>query len=124
MFFIFLLEIIFKHTVFVNSYTPLITCSCAAKIFDYESLYKSLEQFSNFEKQANSRVIESGLLKGMNLEDIKRTGECLTLQDGCKEFFQNVVKIKQKLNAEFHILSYCWCADLIRSAFSSGTSFP
>ncbi|XP_065032312.1 bifunctional TH2 protein, mitochondrial-like [Musa acuminata AAA Group] len=90
-----------------------------AKIFDNESLYKSLEQFSNFEKQANSRVIESGLLKGMNLEDIKRTGECLTLQDGCKEFFQNVVKIKQKLNAEFHILSYCWCADLIRSAFSS-----
>ncbi|WOL19277.1 putative aminopyrimidine aminohydrolase, mitochondrial [Canna indica] len=90
-----------------------------AKTFDYESLCKSLEQLSDFEKRANSRVIESGLLKGLNLEDIKRAGERLILHDGCKEFFQKAINIKENFNADFHILSYCWCADLIRSAFAS-----
>ncbi|KAG6511859.1 hypothetical protein ZIOFF_029937 [Zingiber officinale] len=91
----------------------------AAKTLDYESLYNKLEQISVFEKRANSRVIESGLLKGISLEDIKRVGELLVLQDGCKDFFQESVKMKEKFNADFHILSCCWCADLMRSAFSS-----
>ncbi|CAL9194643.1 bifunctional TH2 protein, mitochondrial isoform X1 [Musa acuminata AAA Group] len=90
-----------------------------AETFDYESLCKNYEQLSYFEKRANSKVIESGLLKGINLEDIRRTGERLVLQDGCKEFFQKAIKMKGKLNAGFHILSYCWCADLIRSVFGS-----
>lgn len=90
-----------------------------AKTFDYEGLYKSLGQLSEFEKRANSRVIESGVLKGMNLDDIKRAGERLILQDGCIDFFQKVVKEKENLNVDLHVLSYCWCADLIRSAFSS-----
>ncbi|KAK6915307.1 Thiaminase-2/PQQC [Dillenia turbinata] len=52
--------------------------------FNYEGLRKALEQLSDFERRANSRVIESGVLKGLNLEDIKRAGERLILQDGCK----------------------------------------
>ncbi|XP_017698250.2 bifunctional TH2 protein, mitochondrial-like isoform X2 [Phoenix dactylifera] len=91
-----------------------------AKTFDYEGLCKSLGLLSDFEKQANSRVIESGVLKGTSLDDIKRAGEHLILQDGCTDFFQNVVKKKEKLNMDLHVLSYCWCADLLRSAFSSG----
>lgn len=91
--------------------------------FNYEALLKALEQLSDFERRANSRVIESGVLKGLNLEDIKRAGERLILQDGCTNFFQKIVK-NEKLNADVHLLSYCWCADLIRSAFSSGMSFP
>ncbi|XP_057963058.1 bifunctional TH2 protein, mitochondrial [Malania oleifera] len=87
--------------------------------FNYEALRKALEQLSDFEKRANSRVIESGVLKGLNVEDIKRAGERLILQDGCASFFQNLVK-NENLNAHVHLLSYCWCADLIRSAFSSG----
>lgn len=97
--------------------------SAAAKTFNYESLYNNLEQISIFEKRANSRVIESGLLRGISLEDIKRVGELLVLQDGCKDFFQESVKMKEKINADFHVLSCCWCADLIRSAFSSGKYF-
>lgn len=97
-----------------------IACRFPAKTFDYEGLYKSLGQLSEFEKRANSRVIESGVLKGMNLDDIKRAGERLILQDGCIDFFQKVVKEKENLNVDLHVLSYCWCADLIRSAFSSG----
>ncbi|KAF8394222.1 hypothetical protein HHK36_020429 [Tetracentron sinense] len=89
------------------------------KEFDYEGLCKAIEQVSDFEKRANSRVTESGVLKGLNVEDIKRAGEHLILQDGCTGFFQKIVKNK-KLNADVHILSYCWCGDLIRSAFSSG----
>ncbi|CAL5406911.1 unnamed protein product [Camellia sinensis] len=86
--------------------------------FDYEGLHKALEQLSDFEKRANSRVIESGVLKGLNLEDIKRAGERLILQDGCTGFFQSIIN-NENLNANVHVLSYCWCGDLIRSAFSS-----
>ncbi|XP_023898756.1 bifunctional TH2 protein, mitochondrial isoform X3 [Quercus suber] len=86
--------------------------------FKYEDLRKALEQLSDFEKRANDRVIESGVLKGLNHEDIKRAGERLILQDGCTTFFQKVVK-NVNLNAKVHVLSYCWCGDLIRSAFSS-----
>ncbi|KAL5996648.1 hypothetical protein ACLOJK_007567 [Asimina triloba] len=87
--------------------------------FNYEGLCKALEQLSDFEKRANSRVIDSGVLKGLNLEDIKRAGERLMLQDGCVAFFQQIVNKKEELNVDFHIVSYCWCGDLIRSAFSS-----
>ncbi|PPR82729.1 hypothetical protein GOBAR_AA37985 [Gossypium barbadense] len=87
--------------------------------FNYETLHKALEQLSDFEKRANSRVIESGVLKGLNLEDIKRAGQRLILQDGCISFFQKITKNKS-LNANIHVLSYCWCGDLIRTAFSSG----
>ncbi|XP_059437500.1 bifunctional TH2 protein, mitochondrial isoform X2 [Corylus avellana] len=85
----------------------------------YEALCKALEQLSDFEKRANDRVIESGVLKGLNFEDIKRAGERLILQDGCTAFFQKIVK-NVNLTANVHLLSYCWCGDLIRSAFSSG----
>ncbi|KAL5566842.1 hypothetical protein UlMin_030006 [Ulmus minor] len=87
--------------------------------FNYEQLHNALEQLSDFEKRANDRVIESEVLKGLNLEDIKKAGERLQLQEGCTGFFQNVIK-NEKLNANVHVLSYCWCGDLIRAAFSSG----
>ncbi|XP_059660171.1 bifunctional TH2 protein, mitochondrial-like isoform X2 [Cornus florida] len=87
--------------------------------FDYGGLCKALEQISCFEKRANSRVIQSGVLKGLNLEDIKWAGEHLILQDGCREFFQEGIK-NENMKADVHVLSYCWCGDLIRSAFSSG----
>ncbi|KAG0454209.1 hypothetical protein HPP92_025513 [Vanilla planifolia] len=90
-----------------------------AKSLDLEDLHKRLEHLSEFEKRANSRVIESGVLRGMNADDIKRAGEHLNLQDGCSVFFQKIVAEKERLNVNVHILSYCWCADLIRSAFSS-----
>lgn len=64
-------------------------------------------------------MINSGVLKGLHLEDINRAGQRLILQEGCREFFQKIVT-NDTLKAEFHILSYCWCGDFIRSAFSSG----
>ncbi|KAK8487925.1 hypothetical protein V6N13_027100 [Hibiscus sabdariffa] len=90
--------------------------------FKYETLHKALEQLSDFEKRANSRVIESGVLKGLNREDIKRAGKRLVLQDGCISFFQKIAQNKS-LNANIHVLSYCWCGDLIRTAFSAGRKF-
>ncbi|KAF5202932.1 Bifunctional th2 protein [Thalictrum thalictroides] len=87
--------------------------------FHYEGLCKALEQLCDFEKRANSRVVESGVLKGINKEDIKRAAERIKLQDGCTGFFQKIAK-NEELNADTHVLSYCWCGDLIRSAFSSG----
>lgn len=87
--------------------------------FDYEGLRKALEQLSEFEKRANMRVIESGILKGLNLEEIKRAGEHVVFQEGCMDFFQSITK-NENLDVNIHVLSYCWCGDLIRSAFSSG----
>ncbi|KAL3523384.1 hypothetical protein ACH5RR_016218 [Cinchona calisaya] len=87
--------------------------------FDYDRLRKALEQVSDFERRANLRVIESGVLKGLNLEDIKRAGERLILQDGCTDFFKSIIG-DENLNVNVHVLSYCWCADLIRSAFFAG----
>lgn len=96
-----------------------ILLSNKAEQFNYEGLRKALEQLSEFEKRANLRVIDSGVLKGLNVEDIKRAGERLLFQDGCTSFFQSVTR-NEKLNTDIHVLSYCWCGDLIRSAFSSG----
>ncbi|XP_072966387.1 bifunctional TH2 protein, mitochondrial-like isoform X1 [Typha angustifolia] len=89
------------------------------KAFDYVHLQENLHLLSDFEKRANSWVVDSGLLKGMNLDDVRKAGEHLILQDGCAKFFQKLVKLKEFLNVNLHVLSYCWCADLIRSVFSS-----
>lgn len=59
------------------------------------------------------------MLEGLHLEDIKRTGEHLILQDGCRGFFQKTLE-RENFKTDVHILSYCWCGDLIRSTFSSG----
>ncbi|XWS36501.1 hypothetical protein CRYUN_Cryun20dG0090100 [Craigia yunnanensis] len=99
----------------VKSITPTET----VKSFSYKGLREALEQFADFEKKANSRVVQSGVLKGLNQEDIKRAGQGLILQGGCKGFFHKIMK-NENLNVAVHILSYCWCGDLIRSAFSSG----
>lgn len=86
---------------------------------NYEGLRRALERLSDFEKKANLRVIDSGVLKGLNADDIKRAGERIILQDGCTNFFLSAVR-NEHLNQNINILSYCWCGDLIRSAFSSG----
>jgi thiamine phosphate phosphatase / amino-HMP aminohydrolase len=91
-----------------------------ARTLDSNQLYKGMEVLAEFEKLANSRVVDSGVLRGMNLEDIRKAGERLVLQDGCKIFFQKIGKSRANLNLDIHILSYCWCGELIRSAFSSG----
>lgn len=87
--------------------------------FSYEALHQALELLSEFENKANARVIESGVLKGVNLEDIKKAGERIILQDGCTSFFQKLVQ-SDNLDVNVHVLSYCWCGDLIRSTFLSG----
>lgn len=98
-------------------------CFVTAKSLDYDQLYKGLEVLAEFEKLANSRVVDSGVLRGMNLEDIRKAGERLILQDGCKNFFQKIGKARENFSLDIHILSYCWCAELIRSAFSSGNLY-
>ncbi|PKI39089.1 hypothetical protein CRG98_040513 [Punica granatum] len=96
-----------------------IMASVKAEQFSYEVLVEALQQLAEFEKRANDRVIESEVLKGLNLEDIKRAGERLILQDGCTAFFQKLIK-SENVDVNVHVLSYCWCGDLIRSALLSG----
>ncbi|XP_065876743.1 bifunctional TH2 protein, mitochondrial-like isoform X2 [Euphorbia lathyris] len=85
--------------------------------FSYEDLSKALAQLADFEKKANSRVVQSGVLKGLNLADIERAGQQLVFQDGCKEFFRKIAG-DENIKTDMHIVSYCWSGDLIRSAFS------
>ena len=86
--------------------------------FNYEALCKTLEQLSDFEENDNSRVTQSGVLKGLNPKIIKGVGQRLILQNGCIGFFQMILK-NDNSEADVHALSYCWCGDFIRSAFSS-----
>lgn len=95
----------------------ILLCQKAEK-FKYDDLSKALEQLSDFEEKANTRVIKSGVLKGLYFDDIKRAGERLILQDGCPGFFKSIIE-NENWRKNVHVLSYCWCGDLIRSAFSS-----
>ncbi|KAG0458643.1 hypothetical protein HPP92_021771 [Vanilla planifolia] len=87
--------------------------------FDLEDLYKRFEQLSEFEKRANTKVINSGLLRGVEVDDITSAGKNMKFFDGCPAFFQKLAGEKERLNAHVYILSYCWCIDLVKSAFSS-----
>ncbi|MFS7975507.1 putative thiaminase-2/PQQC, hem oxygenase-like, multi-helical, HAD superfamily [Helianthus anomalus] len=93
--------------------------------FDFESLCNALAQLSDIENAANLRVDNSGVLKGLHMDDdIKWAAEHLIFQDGCLEFFREIEK-RENVAIDAHILSYCWSGDLIRSAFNSGDSrFP
>ncbi|KAJ4836409.1 hypothetical protein Tsubulata_020981 [Turnera subulata] len=95
-----------------------ITC-CEKVAFSYEAVHEALEKFSDLERRGNSRVIESKVFKGLSLEHIKAAGERIPFQDGCTSFFEKLLK-KENLYSSVHIISLCWCADLIRSAFSPG----
>ncbi|KAH9785156.1 Bifunctional TH2 protein [Citrus sinensis] len=61
-----------------------IMSSEAVAEFEYEGLREALKQLAYFEKKENSRVVQSGVLKGLNLEDIKRASQHLIFQDGCR----------------------------------------
>ncbi|XP_071716313.1 bifunctional TH2 protein, mitochondrial-like isoform X2 [Rutidosis leptorrhynchoides] len=89
--------------------------------FDFESLRNALGQLTDVEKAGNLRMGSSGILKGLQMDDIKWAGEHLVFQDGCLEFFKEIEKTKG-VAIDAHILSYCWSGDLIRSAFHSGDS--
>ncbi|KAG8390679.1 hypothetical protein BUALT_Bualt01G0108700 [Buddleja alternifolia] len=88
---------------------------------DFIGLGEAIRPISVFEKKANSRVVEFEVLKGLNVEDIKRAGERMILQDGCVGFFHSAINIEiENLITNIHVISYSWCSDLIRSALSSG----
>lgn len=86
--------------------------------FNYDTVQTRLEPFSVLEKRANSRVVQSRVLKGLSLEGIKQVGGRQILLDGCSTFFQKVMK-NARLNAAINVLSYSWCDEFIKSAFSS-----
>lgn len=103
----------------INLNTTIVSSVSAVDKFDYKGLQNALEQLADFEKKENARVVQFAVLKGLNIEDIKNAGKRLILQDGCRRFFQRIVK-DEIMKTDVHVLSYCWCGDLIRSAFSSG----
>ncbi|MQL96656.1 hypothetical protein Taro_029337 [Colocasia esculenta] len=90
-----------------------------AKTFDYEGLGKAMRQLSEFEKWANSRMVESRMLKGLNIHDVIRAGERLVLQDGCKQIFRTITSFREVRTIK--ILSCRWWVVLIHSAFLAGT---
>lgn len=71
--------------------------------FDRGSMQKALEQLADFEKKGNEKVLQSGVLKSLNLDDIKFAGQILILQDGCRRFFSKIVK-NENLKTDLHVL--------------------
>ncbi|PON44384.1 heme oxygenase [Parasponia andersonii] len=94
-----------------------ITIGVPGEVFDCDGLCKALEKVAEFEKQANARVEESGVFKGLTLHGIKHAGQSILLHNGCREFFQKIKNEHTGIDA--HVISYSWCGELIRSAFSS-----
>ncbi|KAI3849576.1 hypothetical protein MKX03_031425 [Papaver bracteatum] len=82
--------------------------------FDYGRLYSAFVKLSSPEEQAFSRIFDSGVLKGISLEDIKQAGKCM-IHDGCMAFFEKV----NNLDVSVNVMS-CWSGDLTRSAISGG----
>ncbi|KAI3871647.1 hypothetical protein MKW92_042788 [Papaver armeniacum] len=83
--------------------------------FDYEGLYSAFEKLSSPDGQVVSRIFDSGVLKGISLEDIKQAGKCMILHNGCMDFFEKV----NNLDVSVNVMS-CWSGDLTRSALSGG----
>ncbi|RZC58945.1 hypothetical protein C5167_006250 [Papaver somniferum] len=50
--------------------------------FDYEGLYSAFEKLSSPDGKVVSRIFDSGVLKGISLEDIKQAGKCMELHNG------------------------------------------
>eukprot|EP00252_Welwitschia_mirabilis_P022001 TRINITY_DN5814_c0_g2_i4.p1 TRINITY_DN5814_c0_g2~~TRINITY_DN5814_c0_g2_i4.p1 ORF type:complete len:562 (+),score=103.55 TRINITY_DN5814_c0_g2_i4:660-2345(+) len=87
--------------------------------FNYKGLLGCLEQISQFEVEANSKVVESGVLRGIDINGIKKAGERLVLQDGCANLFKQIQTRTDRANLDMHIISVCWSGDIIRAAFSA-----
>lgn len=64
-------------------------------------------------------MLELGVLEGTNIDDIKKEGERLAFQDGCPNFFEQILMKMNDLNVGVHIISVCWSGDITRDAFSS-----
>ncbi|KAL5562015.1 hypothetical protein UlMin_031762 [Ulmus minor] len=88
------------------------------KKFNIGNLREALEDIGQIEKAINTRVEELGVLKGLTLDNIKRAGQNLNLQNGCISFLHKILK-NESLRVDVHVLSHSWSGDIIRSALSS-----
>ncbi|XP_026454696.1 bifunctional TH2 protein, mitochondrial-like isoform X2 [Papaver somniferum] len=103
-------ELLSQHQQYTSendNFIEKIMLSKKAVSFDYEGLYSALGKLLSPEAQAVSRVFDSGLLKGISLEDIKQAAKMM-LQNGCVIFFEKVNSLD--------VSDY-----LTRSALSGGT---
>ncbi|KAJ4850994.1 hypothetical protein Tsubulata_026800 [Turnera subulata] len=92
--------------------------SSQRKEFNYDTVLKAFEKFSDIESAKNLRVTESGALKGIKVGDIKKTGEHIILLQDFIKFFDRIAK-RQNLDSKTHVISTSWSTGLIEAAFSS-----
>jgi hypothetical protein len=79
-----------------------------------------LEKLSQFEVDSNSELIRKSALQGLELEEVRRIGGEIPLQEGCSDFFKEVCKYS---NIMVHIISVCWSKALIEGALSKSKYF-
>ncbi|KAL2653394.1 hypothetical protein R1flu_021522 [Riccia fluitans] len=85
--------------------------------YNPHGLREALKELSDFEGEANARVIQSEFLAGLRTESVLQAGSRIPFYQGCEQLLTAVSKLKQSL--EFHILSVCWSRTLIQSSLSS-----
>ncbi|KAG6553729.1 hypothetical protein Mapa_004644 [Marchantia paleacea] len=92
-----------------------------SKDFNLQGLRQVLKELSDFEREANARVVGSEFLAGLSREAVKQAGSRVAMREGCRHLLTRVSLEGRSLlqNLEFHILSVCWSRSLIEGTFSS-----
>lgn len=75
---------------------------------------------SAFERRANLRVEDAGVLKGLSLANIHDSGRLMPLREGCSDLMRRLCA--RDANVDVHIISVCWSKTFIEGAFQKGTS--
>lgn len=87
------------------------------RCYDHDGLRSFLERLSRFEIQSNFEVIKKGVFKGLDMEEVRKAGGEMSLQEGCSNFFRQVSMLS---NVKTHIISVCWSKAYIEGALSKG----
>ncbi|CAM6124450.1 unnamed protein product [Calypogeia fissa] len=77
---------------------------------------KILEALAEFEITANKRVVDSKVLSGLSIEDVRQAGGSIPLREGCLDLLKRISG--DTLAIDFHILSVCWSQSIIEGSFS------
>lgn len=92
-----------------------------SKEFNLQGLRQVLHELSDFEREANARVVGSDFLAGLSREAVKQAGSRVAMREGCRHLLTRVALEGRSLrqNLEFHILSVCWSRSFIEGTLSS-----
>ncbi|KAI3425347.1 hypothetical protein D9Q98_009111 [Chlorella vulgaris] len=82
--------------------------------FDMGWLGDFIDRLSEFDKEMNGVVVESGILGGIKKGMLARAGESITMQDGCLQ----LLKQAAEAGIPTYVVSVNWSAEMVRAALA------